>query len=135
MLLLRALVVERNQVRQALWTQTLETLGFESSIALDGINALRLASEDGVDLLVLDLDSSRIGGADLVYLIGCGVFGAAPPPTIIYAAKERLAGLARTNAKKAFATLIERPSAPDHVLAAVDEAFAVADQLARQRSA
>ena len=132
MFLLRALIVERSRERKSIWTRTLEAMGFECLCADDGIAALQMASANGIDLVVLDLDTSRIGGADLIQLIGAGVFGNVAPPTIV------CLGDTRRHARPGRGQVVTVAGKVDSrmdLIELVDQAFGSLDDLAYQRSA
>jgi CheY-like chemotaxis protein len=83
---LRALIVEDAVATRSCLRVILESCGFECVEATDGIDALRFASETGIDLIVTDIVMPRLDGPDLLTLIAKGAFGANPPPTIICSA-------------------------------------------------
>lgn len=82
----RALIVENAAATRSYIRGILESCGFECVEAADGIDAVRFASENGIDLIVTDIVMPRMDGPDLLRLIAKGAFGANPPPTIICSA-------------------------------------------------
>ena len=82
----RALIVDDVVVIRVRIRAILESCGFDCVEAVDGIDALRFASDGGIDLIVTDIVMPRMDGLDLLAVIAQGAFGANPPPTIICSA-------------------------------------------------
>jgi DNA-binding response OmpR family regulator len=85
MALLRALIVDGDIATRIEIAAMLSPQEFECVEAKDGVEALQWASDDGIDLVIADLDTPKISGLELIGLIRRGVFGAHPPPVIICA--------------------------------------------------
>lgn len=85
--LLRALIVDPDDVHRMLVQRTLNEAGFECVHAHDGIMALQFASELGIDLIVCSLNLPRLSGSELLSLRQRGVFGRAPP-AIVFADRQ-----------------------------------------------
>ena len=62
----RVLVVDDSVVTRQLEKRILEGLGFDVSLAVDGIDALRLVDRDVPDLIVTDVEMPRLDGLGLV---------------------------------------------------------------------
>lgn len=80
---LQALVVTSDISRRAFFRTALEACGIDCHEAHDGIDALKLASDYGIDLVVTALTMPRLDGLELLELTRRGVFGNNPPPIII----------------------------------------------------
>jgi len=132
MYLMRALLVERSIERRAHWIKALQDMGFECMCADDGIGALRLASTHGVDLVVMDIETSRIGGADLVHLIASGLFGDPPPPTIVSVIDDHCFKAGRTDS---FLTVVKRANASTDLTEIVDRAMGLIEEQHQRLSA
>jgi two-component system chemotaxis sensor kinase CheA len=62
----RVLVVDDSVVTRQLEKRILEGLGFDVSVAVDGVDALRLLDRDVPDLIVTDVEMPRLDGLGLV---------------------------------------------------------------------
>lgn len=80
---LRALVVAGEDNQRQFLRATLETCGIDCSEAHDGIDALKFASDYGIDLVVTAIHLPRLGGLELLDLTRRGVFGNNSPPVIV----------------------------------------------------
>ena len=60
--------------------QLLDTFGFDSVDAHDGVSAMHFASDDGIDLIVADVRLPKLDGPMLLDITIEGAFGARPPP-------------------------------------------------------
>lgn len=69
----RALVVDDNEDAARALEMMLKTMGFETEVASDGIDALRQAASFKPDLLLLDISMPKLDGYDT-----CGVIRAQP---------------------------------------------------------
>lgn len=69
----RALVVDDHEDSAMALAMMLRSLGFETEVATDGIEALRLAGTFQPDLLLLDISMPKLDGIDT-----CGVIRAQP---------------------------------------------------------
>ncbi|MFT3722298.1 MAG: response regulator [Hyphomonadaceae bacterium] len=132
MYLMRALVVERSIEQRANWVGALQGMGFECLCADDGIEALQLASTQGVDVVVMDIETSRIGGADLVHLIASGLFGDRPPPTIVSVRDDQCFKPGRTGS---FLKVVTKANASTNLTDIVDRAMGLIEDLQQRQSA
>jgi CheY-like chemotaxis protein len=82
----RALIVDDDAAVRVRIRAVLQSCGFDCVEATDGIDAMRFASESGIDLVVTDIAMPRMDGLDLLAIIGKGAFGANQPPAIVCSA-------------------------------------------------
>lgn len=61
---LKILVAEDNQMNSAVTTNALKALGYKSSLAIDGEEALEMSSTNGYDLILLDLHMPHMDGIE-----------------------------------------------------------------------
>lgn len=122
MKLLRALVVDPDQVGRGEVAHRLRECQFDCVEAEDGIAALRFADEDSIDLIVIEIETPRLNGVQLMQIIRNGGFGKSPPPVIVCAA---LLNDAAWSAHQAWldATRLPRPFTPRGFATALDAAF------------
>jgi two-component system chemotaxis response regulator CheY len=120
--LLRALVVDHSEPQRRRLSALLRHEGFDCSGAGDGIEALQHASVYKFDLIVTDVQMPRMGGYELIDLIGRGAFGNAPPP-IIVCSDERVEILERSPWLRDCAGFVSKPVDPDQFRCAVLKAF------------
>lgn len=105
---------------------------FEFVEADDGIAALQQSCEFGIDLVVADIDLPRLGGRELVELVQRGIFGAKPPPVIVYAGSEEYKTFAIHSEIKGGVVVVGKPICAEEFSWAVGAAFHEA-QLAQAR--
>jgi CheY-like chemotaxis protein len=72
---LHILLAEDNPTNQMVAMQMLESLGATVSLAVDGVEALELASRERFDLGVIDIEMPRLSGTDVIRRLRAG-----PPP-------------------------------------------------------
>ena len=82
----RALIVDDDPTVRVRIGVILQSCGFDCVEATDGIDAMRFASEGGIDLIVTDIAMPRMDGLDFLAIISKGAFGANPPPAIVCSA-------------------------------------------------
>lgn len=63
------LLVDDSEVRQAIWVPTLEHEGYRVFSALDGEEALRLAEEEQIDLVLLDVNMPVLDGFQVLEIL------------------------------------------------------------------
>jgi len=119
---LRALVVDQSDIQRLQLNALLLQEGFDSTGASDGIEALQHASLYRIDLVVTELSMPRMGGYELIHLIGRGVFGKKPPP-IIVCSEEPPEILARSPWLQDCAAFVSKPVDSDQFRSAVVKAF------------
>lgn len=78
---LRVLVVEDNDINRLLITTLLHEAGLETREARDGEEALRLATSMAHDLILMDMQMPRLGGAEALERIRA-ILGDSMPPII-----------------------------------------------------
>lgn len=120
--LLRALVVDGSGTQRRRLSALLLQEGFDSTGAGDGIEALQHASLYKIDLVVTDLAMPRMGGYELIDLIGRGAFGNVPPP-IIVCSEESPEKLSRSPWLQQCAAFVSKPVDTDQFRSAVLKAF------------
>lgn len=81
---LTALIVGGSSEARSELAELLGTCGFDCVDAADGIEALRFASDLGVDIVIAAAEMPRLNGEELLGLINRGVFGSSPPPTLLW---------------------------------------------------
>jgi len=86
--LLRALIADPDDRHRMGVARLLNEAGFECLHARDGVEAVQFASELGLDLIVCALDLPRLSCEELLSLREKGVFGASPPPVVVFAAHQ-----------------------------------------------
>lgn len=120
---LRALLVDHSEDMREHIAGILSALGFDCVEAGDGIDALKLASNYGIDLIVTDIDMPRLDGLELLSLVQRGAFGTKPPPVIV-CANEKDEQIYRTRPELLLcAAQISKPPAIFELAAAVARAF------------
>lgn len=122
--LLRALIVHCDDDVSTRLTGMLAICGFDAIVAKDTLGALCLASEDGIDLIVTDIDDTQLGGLELLDLIGRGVFGTQPPPVI--GCSSRQDGAIGERSGRALCTaFLNLPLTMENLIVALDSALPV----------
>jgi len=86
MKVLRALIVDPDKAGRRQVAGLLSECCFDSVEAVDGMEALRFAPKNGIDLIVTEIRIARLNVLRLLHIIRCGGFGLAPPPVIICSA-------------------------------------------------
>ena len=122
--LLRALVVHCDDDVGTRLTGMLALCGFDAIVAKDTLGALRLASEDGIDLIVTDIDDAKLGGLELLDLVGRGVFGAHPPPVIGCVSQKDVA-VSQRSSRVLCTAFLNLPLTMENLIAALDSALPV----------
>jgi CheY-like chemotaxis protein len=119
--LLRALIVGISASARA--AEALIEHGFESEQAQDGVEALQMASSQGVDLILTGVDMPRMGGLELISLIGRGMFGMTPPPVILCCAGLDCARLRDAVGSHKWVGVLEIPFVTGRLADALSAAF------------
>lgn len=87
----------------------LQQLGFEAHRAGDGLEAMQMASDYGVDLIVCAIAMPRMDGIELMGLVQRGVFGLPAPPMVVCAGEDDIRLFWETASEGTFAAAVRRP--------------------------
>jgi CheY-like chemotaxis protein len=89
----RVLVIEDDEVQQAVLKSALEAQGYDVATASDGLSGVRMMRGEGYDLALIDYELPEIDGLATAKLIGDLLSDAARPRLVaLTATPERLAG-------------------------------------------
>ncbi len=83
---LRAPIVDPNKAGRRQVAGLLHECCFDSVEAVDGVDALRFASENGIHLIITEMRIAPPNVLRFLYVIRCGGFGLAQPPAIMCSA-------------------------------------------------
>ena len=124
MKMLRALVVGPDRSGRREVVRRLDECQFECVEAEDCIAALRFAGDDSIDLIVTEVETSRLSDLPLLQIVQNGGFGKSPPPVIVCSALWHDAPWS-PNRGGLEVTLLGRPFTPRAFADALDAAFPV----------
>lgn len=124
--LMRGLLIAQDLDIQEGWRQALEAEWIDPVQTGDGLEAIRLATPDGFDLIVI---AGSLGAVDrhvFSDLLRAGLFGAVPPPIIVHVNKF---GDILSDSEDVFAgCVVVEACAPAGFTHAIDQAFASLDR-------
>ncbi len=116
---LRALIVGLQADTAETVQAAIEEAGFEGLSAADGIEALQLSSEQGVDLIVLGIDMPRLSGGELIKLIWRGAFGLHPPPIMVCGSEDELLRFRASEERALVHAVLKTPLNTDELAQAI----------------
>ena len=121
-LLMRAMLIAPDAVLASIWRRVLRQASFDTVVAHDGIAAVRMSSQHGMDLFVVAGDLGELGLGELS-LLRRGLFGPIPPPIIILRSEPHQEALAEV---KSFSGCVVVGAASEHNFpGAIELAFAL----------
>jgi signal transduction histidine kinase/ActR/RegA family two-component response regulator len=118
----RVLVVDDNQVNQAVAQAILAAAGADVTLAGDGLEALQALADRRFDAVLMDVHMPRMGGVEATARIRRGEAGPADVPIIALTA-DAMAGERDRLAALGFDDLQPKPIAPAELLAALSRAL------------
>lgn len=83
MFLMRALVIAQDPEVIVSWRRALADRRIEQIEAATALEAIRLGTPVGFDLIVITASPGEISPVEFIYLVNRGLFGVVPPPVIV----------------------------------------------------
>jgi len=123
---MRALVIAQDSLIMETWRRALEAEWIDAVQAQDGIEAVRLATSHGFDLIVVAGSLGAVHMRVFADLLAGGLFGPSPPPVIVHVGELGDVVAAGDAASSGFSLVNARD--PASFAAAIGRAFAGLEQ-------